>query len=350
MKFAIGSDHAGFKFRNTIAEYLREQGHTVEDVGTETDESCDYPEYAHRVAQKVAGDSSTWGILVCGSGEGMVMTANRYPGVRAGLCLDESMAAGTRGHNDANCLVLAERVTQDEEKALAMVDAFIEGGFEGGRHDRRVRKIDRPVFKVMTHPMVQTELATLRDETTGPVEFRRVLDRLTKYLFMDASSSFETRKGSVSTGLGEAETRVVDRDIVLVPVIRAGLGMVDPVVDLVPDATVGYIGYSRDEETLESERYYENLPRDLNDPITLLLDPMLATGGTATAAIDCLKEEGLDDDIRFLNVVSAPEGVRRVQEDHPDVAIYTAALDEGLNDDAYIVPGLGDAGDRFAGT
>lgn len=350
MKFAVGSDHAGYRFRRKIIEYLEDKGHTVQDVGTDSDESCDYPEYAHRVAQEVAQDPSTWGILVCGSGEGMIMTANRYPGVRAALCLDPEMAEGTRGHNDANCLVLAERIMKDESKAIDTVQAFIDGTFEGGRHERRIRKIDRPPFKIVTHPMIQSDLSVLRDENTNPKTFRRVLARITQYLFMDASSSFETERSSVRTELGEAEGRRLNRDVVLVPIIRAGLGMVEPILELVPDSFVGYVGYSRDEETLESHQYYENLPRDLDDPITLVLDPMLATGGTATAAIDGLKEEGLDDDIRFLNVVSAPEGLERLREDHPDVSIYTASLDDGLNEDSYIVPGLGDAGDRLAGT
>ncbi|MFB6226776.1 MAG: ribose 5-phosphate isomerase B, partial [bacterium] len=289
MDFVVGSDHAGFSFRESIVDFLRDNGHDVEDVGTHSEESCDYPKYAHRVAQEVARNSSKWGILVCGSGEGMTMTANRYPGVRAALCLDESMAEGTREHNDANVLVLAERIMEDESKALDTVQAFIDAGFHGGRHERRINKIDRPEFRLSTHPMVESELSILRSDDTEVAEFRRSLSRLTKYLFMEASNSFETENGTVTTEMGEASARRFNRDLTLVPIIRAGLGMVDPVLELLPDSKIGYVGYSRDEDTLEADQYYEKLPRDLDDPVTLLLDPMLATGGTACSALDCLK-------------------------------------------------------------
>lgn len=349
MEFVVGADHAGYSFRERVIEYLEDQGHTVEDVGTYSDESCDYPEYAHRVAQTVSGDPETTGVLICGSGEGMVMTANRYPGVRAALCLNESMAEGTRAHNNANCLVMAERV-MDEEKLIPTLEAFLDGEFDGGRHQRRVRKIDRPPLRVSSHPLVKEKLAALRDENTDSGSFNERLAEVSKLLFYELSTSFPTTPDTVRAPLGEAEVSRIDREIVLVPVIRAGLGMLEPVRSLLPDARVAHVGFRRDEDTVESEEYYRNVPEDLEDPLTVLLDPMLATGGTARKALDTLKEEGLAGDVRFMNLVAAPEGVEALHEAHPDVSIYTGALDEGLNDDAYIVPGLGDAGDRLYGT
>ncbi len=349
MKFAVGADHAGFKSREMILDFLRDQGHAVEDVGTHNEESCDYPRYAHSVAQEVASSRDCYGVLVCGSGEGMVMTANRYTGVRAALCLNESMASGTRAHNDANCLVMAERV-MDEEKILPTLEAFIEGDFDGGRHERRVRKIDRPPLKVVLHPLVQRELARLRDTDTDHTSFAESLERITKLLFYEVSSSFPVKEGAVEAPLGRAGTLVVERDVVLVPIIRAGLGMLGAVRELLPESYVGHVGFTRDELSLESHEYYRNIPDDLEDPLTVLLDPMLATGGTATKSVELLKEEGLDQDLRFLSIVTAPEGIKDLHEHYPDVAVYTAALDEGLNDEGYIVPGLGDAGDRLFGT
>lgn len=349
MKFVVGADHAGYKSRQTVVEYLKGNDHAVEDLGSFSDESCDYPIYAHRVAQEVASNSNHLGVLICGSGEGMVMTANRYPGVRAALCLNESMAKGTRGHNDANCLVMAERV-MDEEKIIPTLEAFIDGEFDGGRHQRRVRKIDRPPLRVVTHPLVQSKLATLRDRETDRSEFNRILGELTQLLIFEASNSFPTVIRTVEAPNGEATARRMEQTVVLVPVIRAGLGMLNPLRDLLPDAYVAHVGLQRDERTLKPTEYYRSIPDHLEDPIVLLLDPMLATGGTATEAVMVLKENGLDGDFRFLNLVAAPEGVETLLENHPDVAIYTAALDDGLDGNGLIVPGLGDAGDRLYGT
>lgn len=349
MKFVVGADHAGFRYHERVIEYLEDQGYTVEDVGTYNDESCDYPRYAHEVARRVANDSETRGVLVCGSGQGMVMTANRYPGVRAALCLNESMAEGTRAHNDANCLVLAERV-MDEEDLVPTLEAFLEGTFDGGRHARRIRKIDRPPVNVSTNPVVQDKLADLRDADTDHANFNQRLAEVTKLLFHEVSRSFPTVSGTCSAPLGEAPVREIDREVVLVPILRAGLGMLEPVRDLLQDARVAHVGFERDEETFEAEEYYRSVPQGLEDPLVVLLDPMLATGGTSIKALEVLKDEGIAGDVRFLNLVAAPEGIESLHEVHPDVSIYTGAIDEELNDDAYIVPGLGDAGDRIFGT
>lgn len=349
MKFVVGADHAGFDSRQKVIEYLKKNDHTVEDMGTYSDESCDYPQFAHRVAQEVASHPNKWGILVCGSGEGMVMTANRYTGVRAALCLDEEMATGTRAHNDANCLVMAERVMNNDD-IVPTLEAFIDSDFDGGRHERRIRKIDRPPLRVVTHPIVQSKLAELRNSDTDHARFNRLLGELSKFLFYELSQSFPTIEATAEAPLGDARARVVDRDVVLVPIIRAGLGMLEPVRELHREAHVAHVGFQRNEDTLEAQEYYRNIPTDLNDPLTVVVDPMLATGGTASKTIDLLKEEGLDGDVRFLGIVAAPEGVETLHGNHPDVAIYTASLDDGLDEDGYIVPGLGDAGDRIYGT
>ncbi len=348
MKFVVGADHAGFSYHERVIGYLEDQDYLVEDVGTHSDESCDYPHYAHEVARKVANERDTHGILVCGSGQGMVMTANRYPRVRAALCLDQSMAAGARDHNNANCLVLAERI-MDEDKLIPVLKTFIDGSFDGGRHARRIRKIDRPPVQVTTNPVVQDKLADLRDTDTNHADFNERLSEVTKLLFHEVSQSFPTVPRTREAPLGEADVRELDREIVLVPILRAGLGMLEPVRNLLPDARVAHLGFERDEETFETQEYYRNVPRGLENPLIVLLDPMLATGGTSIKAVDVLKEE-MSGDVRFLNLVAAPEGIEALHDEHPEVSIYTGAIDEELNDEAYIVPGLGDAGDRIFGT
>jgi uracil phosphoribosyltransferase len=349
VKLIVGADHAGFQYKQKVVDYLRDEGHEVEDVGTDSEESCDYPEYAHRVAERVSRDDDVRGILLCGSGAGMVMTANRYSGVRASLCLNEAMARKTRSHNDANCLVIGERITEEAD-LISIIDGFMEEEFDGGRHQRRIDKIDDPPLRVISHPLVQTKMTLLRNKETPNKKFRELVGELAGLMFYELTESFETADETVETPLGTAEGKKLMQDILLVPIMRAGLGMVEPIQQLVPNAKVGHIGLYRDEETLEPVQYYLKMPQDLQDPGINILDPMLATGGTATATISMLKDEGFDENLRFLCLVAAPEGIERVHDNHPDVAIHTAAIDDGLDDDGYIMPGLGDAGDRLFGT
>jgi len=349
VRLALGADHAGYDFRETILQRLRADGYDVEDHGTHSEESCDYPRFAHDVAREVALDPDCRGILICGSGEGMTMVANRYTGVRAALCLSAPMAQKTRAHNDANCLVLAQRMMEKDE-ALAAVDAFLEGTFDGGRHARRIGQIDRPPLRVSEHPLVQTSLTRLRESTTGRAAFRRELSRLSSLLLVEATRSLSVESCVVDTGLAETEGKRRGRDVLLVPILRAGLGMMDAAERLFPAAPVAHVGMARDEETLRAEEYLREVPRDLEDPLVLLLDPMVATGGTAAAVMDSLREVLSFEDARLVSAVAAPEGVRHVHERHPDLAIYLASLDEQLNEDGLIVPGLGDAGDRLFGT
>lgn len=350
MRFALGADHAGYAYRESILEWLRARDHTVVDVGTDSDESCDYPEYAHAVARRVAADpEGCRGILICGSGEGMSMVANRYAGVRAALCLSASMARKTRAHNDANCLVLAQR-SMEEEDALGAVEAFIEGEFDGGRHARRIGKIDRPPLRVSEHALAQVKLTELRDESTDGERFREALREISRLLVAEATRWVPTARRSVRTEVAETEGRRLDRDVVLAPILRAGLGMMEAARELFPGARVAHVGMSRDEGTLEAEEYLLEVPDDLKDPLVLVLDPMVATGGTAADSLDSLKGKIPSADWRLISVVTAPEGVRRVHDAHPDASIHTASLDDGLNGDGLIVPGLGDAGDRLFGT
>lgn len=201
---------------------------------------------------------------------------------------------------------------------------------------------------VSRHPLAAHFLAGLRDERTGREEFRDLARRIVTVLLHEATAGLATEPGTVTTPLAEARAERLATEVVAVPVLRAGLGILGPVLELLPRVSVGYLGLERDEVTHEARIYYEKLPK-LAGKSTLLLEPMLATGGSAAQALDLIKAAG-GDDIRMICIVAAPEGVRAVTERHPEVDIHAAALDERLNDSAYIVPGLGDFGDRLFGT
>jgi uracil phosphoribosyltransferase len=189
----------------------------------------------------------------------------------------------------------------------------------------------------------------LRDIRTQPPEFRRAANRISVLLAAEALKDVPSRDHTVDTPLGPAEGRVVGGDVVVVPVLRAGLGMLDAVLELVPTARVGHIGLQRDEATAIASKYYSKLPRALADSFVLIIDPMLATGGSAVAAIDLLKAAGART-LRMICIVAAPEGVALVERHHPDVEVYAPVVDRELNAHKYIVPGLGDFGDRLYGT
>lgn len=202
--------------------------------------------------------------------------------------------------------------------------------------------------KVVDHPLAQHLLLSLRDENTPPEQFRHITKRLTTLLIVAATDDYPTKPASVRTPLERAEGTVLGQPLVAVPILRAGLGMLDAVVELFPQVRVGYLGLERDEATFEPSEYYAKLPR-LDDAITFVLDPMLATGGSASTALDSVKKAGATK-VRMVSIVSAPEGVSALQAAHPDVDIVTGAVDKELNGSAYIVPGLGDFGDRLFGT
>ena len=201
----------------------------------------------------------------------------------------------------------------------------------------------------VSHPLVEDVLARLRDKETPCDEFRRLARRLSLLIAVEATKDLATREVDTFTPLERARVRTLAARVVAVPVLRAGLGMLDAFLELVPSAQVGYFGLERNEETAVARRYYEKVPKDLAGATVFLLDPMLATGGSAAMAVDGLKGLGARH-VRLLSIVAAPEGVAHLESVVPDVAIYTAALDRALNDRKYILPGLGDFGDRLYGT
>src|SRR5438552_15827679 len=198
-------------------------------------------------------------------------------------------------------------------------------------------------LSVSKHPLVADSLRGLRDSSTPPDEFRVLARKVISLLLYEATLDLPVRHGKVRTPLAEADSIAVETEVVAIPVLRAGLGLLGPVLELLPRVSVGYIGLERDEETALARIYYQKLPR-MEGKVPLLLDPMLATGGSGATALDLIKEAG-GRDARMICVVAAPEGVEAITSRHPDVQIFTAALDESLNDKAYIVPGLGDYGD-----
>jgi uracil phosphoribosyltransferase len=201
---------------------------------------------------------------------------------------------------------------------------------------------------VITHPLVQHNLTRLRDRRTRPQEFRRVLGEMAALMLYEATRDFAVSRVAVRTPLSPAGGFKLNREVVLVPVLRAGLGMLDSILQLIPNARVGFIGLKREETTLRAQFYHKSLPRNLQRFEVILIDPMLATGGSAVAAMDLLAELGARH-VRLVNLVAAPEGIRHVRKHYPTLPIFTAAIDRKLNERGYIVPGLGDAGDRLFG-
>jgi len=202
---------------------------------------------------------------------------------------------------------------------------------------------------VIDHPLIQHKLTLIRDRETGTKDFRENISEIAGLMAYEITRDVPVNEIRTETPLRRCMTRVLAMDIVLVPILRAGLGMVEGITNLVPTAKVGHVGLYRDHETLEPKDYYAKFPTNVQKAAVLVLDPMLATGGSASAAIAMLKREGAGN-IKLVCIVGAPEGVRRIENDHPDVEVFLAALDEGLNDKGYIIPGLGDAGDRLYGT
>ena len=203
---------------------------------------------------------------------------------------------------------------------------------------------------VLNHPLIQHKLTIMRKKETGPKEFRELLEEISTLMVYEVTRDLPTEEVEVETPVALARTKVLaGRKLALVPILRAGLGMVDGMLSLIPAAKVGHIGMYRNEETLQPVEYYCKLPNDINEREVFVLDPMLATGGSASDAIGQIKARGAKH-IKFIGLIAAPEGLKALHEAHPDVDIYVAALDERLNDNGYIIPGLGDAGDRIFGT
>jgi uracil phosphoribosyltransferase len=202
---------------------------------------------------------------------------------------------------------------------------------------------------VIKHPLVQHNLTRVRDEQTDSQEFRRVISEIAALMLYEATRSFAVQSVPVKTPLTRARGVRLKREVLLVPILRAGLGMLDTILQLIPHARVGFIGLRREERTLQATAYHKSLPADLSRFEVILIDPMLATGGSAVAAIEFLKERKAAR-VRMVNLIAAPEGLRLVRKHFPDVPIFTASIDQKLNSRGFIVPGLGDAGDRLFGT
>ena len=205
------------------------------------------------------------------------------------------------------------------------------------------------MLHVIDHPVIKHKLTIMRKTTTGIKDFRQNLDEIGSLMTYEITKNFPTRDVKITTPMGETIGKELDKDVVLVPILRAGLGMVSGIQQLIPTAKVGHVGLYRDEKTLEPHFYYAKFPPNIANSTVLVVDPMLATGGSATAAIDYVKKTGATD-IKLVCLVGVQEGIDAVEKAHPDVDIYLAAKDEYLNEIGYIVPGLGDAGDRIFGT
>jgi uracil phosphoribosyltransferase len=205
------------------------------------------------------------------------------------------------------------------------------------------------MLNLLKHPLLTHKLTILRRKETGIKDFRETLDEIAGLMAYEITRDLPVRDVTIETPIGKCKTQELAMDVVLVPVLRAGLGMVDGISNLLPNARIGHIGMYRDHVTLKPMTYYSKLPDNLKDAVVMVLDPMLATGGSSTDAIRVLKDHGANI-IKLVCIVGAPQGVEKIMTDHPDVQIYLAGLDEKLNEHGYIVPGLGDAGDRLFGT
>lgn len=370
MKIAMGADHAGYGLKEEIKSHLLAAGHEIIDRGTYSgDQSVDYPDCGFRAAETVANHKADLGILFCGTGIGMSITANKVPGIRAALCHDHFTATMSRRHNNANVLVIGSRVT-GPGLAREIVYTWLSEEFEGGRHKIRVDKITsfeaehftqasmslcstnpfggRTV--VIEHPLVRHKLGLLRDKNTTSKDFRDLVQEVAGLMVYEVTRHLPLEEIEIETPVSKTRAfSLSGKKLAIVPVLRAGLGMVEGILKLIPNAKVGHIGLYRDPNTLMPVDYYCKLPNDISDRDIYVVDPMLATGGSASAAVSHIKGHGAKR-IALVTILSAPEGIAKFHEDHPDIDIFTAAVDSNLNEHGYIVPGLGDAGDRLFGT
>ena len=365
MKISMGADHAGYKLKEEIKAALIEAGHEVIDCGTASGEvRVDYPDWGFMAAEAVASHKAERGILVCGTGIGMSIVANKVKGVRAALCHDHFTAVMSRRHNDANVLVLGARVLSSDV-AADMVKAWLAEPFEGGRHIYRLEKISayesansnaiesapaggRTV--VIDHPLVRHKLGLMRNKETSSKDFRDLVQEVAGLMVYEVTRHLPLEEVEIETPVAKTNVFTLSgKKLAIVPVLRAGLGMVEGILKLVPNAKVGHIGLYRDPATLKPVDYYCKLPADISERDIFVVDPMLATGGSAAAAVSHIKARG-GKRVSLVSLLAAPEGIAKFHEEHPDVDIYVAAVDSHLNDHGYIVPGLGDAGDRLFGT
>lgn len=206
-----------------------------------------------------------------------------------------------------------------------------------------------PNIRLISHPLIEHKLAILRDVKTPPFQFRMLVDEISHLMIFEATRDLNLREVSVQTPVAKTTAKKLATKVMICPILRAALGMLDSVFTIIPDASVGFLGFQRNEKTAEAEFFYAKLPRDAASRTAIIIDPMFATGGTAIDAVKFLRKNGVKE-IKFISIIAAPEGLARFSEIYPDVEVYTAAIDERLNELNYIVPGLGDAGDRVFNT
>jgi uracil phosphoribosyltransferase len=361
MIVAVGCDHAGFALKSAVAGFLESRAEIL-DCGVFSEERADYPDIALHTAKLVSEEKANLGVLVCGTGIGMAITANKVKGIRAAVCGDALTAKLAKEHNNLNVLCLGGRLVGPEQ-ARSILNAWLGASFEGGRHLARINKIaalETAAFSVnnagagrlvvFNHPLVQHKVGIIRDKNTSVKEFRELVQEIAGLMVYEITRNLPLSEIHVETPVAAATAyTLAGKKLAVVPVLRAGLGMVDGILQIIPNAKVGHIGLYRDPETLDPVEYYCKLPQDIGERDIFILDPMLATGGSAAAAISLVKSKG-GQKISLVCLIAAPEGIAKVRSAHPEVDIFIAAVDGHLNDHGYIVPGLGDAGDRLFGT
>jgi uracil phosphoribosyltransferase len=362
MIVAVGCDHAGVVLKPAVASFLESRAEIV-DCGVFLEERADYPDIALHAAKLVSEEKADLGVLICGTGIGMAIAANKVKGIRAGVCGDVETAKLAKGHNNLNVLCLGGRVIAPEQ-ASHILDAWLGASFEGGRHIARINKIaaaeastlslgglgGQGRLVVFNHPLVQHKIGIIRDKNTSVKEFRELVQEIAGLMVYEITRNLSLSEIRVETPVAAATAHTLaGKKLAVVPVLRAGLGMVDGILHIIPNAKVGHVGLYRDPETLGPVEYYCKLPQDVGERDVFVLDPMLATGGSAAAAISLVKARG-GQKISLVCLIAAPEGIEKVRKSHPEVDIFIAAVDSCLNSHGYIVPGLGDAGDRLFGT
>mgnify|MGYP002857646808 CR=1 FL=1 len=363
MKIALGCDHAGYVLKDAVIKFLADKNIELLDLGAyEYNKEDGYPAPAFKVGKAVAEEEADAGILMCGTGYGIAISANKIPGIRAMACSTPENARIAKAHNNINIITLGGRIITPEE-VPAILDTWLTTQFEGGRHIQRLNEIaqmEKATLSVQmqgdgrvvvfNHPLVQHKVSKIRDVNTTVKQFRELLQEIAGLMVYEITRKLPLHEVEVQTPIAKTIGHTIEgRKLAIVPVLRAGLGMVDGILQLVPNAKVGHIGLYRDPETLQPVEYYCKLPFDIEEREIFVLDPMLATGGSSSAAISLIKKRG-GKKIALVCLIGAPEGIEKVHTEHPDVDIFIAALDSHLNEHGYIVPGLGDAGDRLFGT
>ena len=362
MKIAIGCDHAGYVLKDAVVNFLRSKKIEFLDMGAyEVNAEDDYTNPAFKVGSAILDEEADAGILLCGTGFGISIAANKVPGVRAVPCCTAEQAKMAKAHNNANVIAMGGKLIKPDDVS-AILEAWLSTPFEGGRHLRRINKIaqaEKSTLNIIqsggrvvifNHPLVQHKVGIIRDVNTSVKQFRELLQEIAGLMVYEITRNLPLTDKEVQTPIEKTKVKTIEgKKLAIVPVLRAGLGMVDGILQVVPNAKVGHIGLYRDPKTLEPVEYYCKLPFDIEERDIFVLDPMLATGGSASAAISLIKKRG-GRKISLVCLIAAPDGIEKVHTDHPDASIFIAALDSHLNDHGYIVPGLGDAGDRLFGT